>query len=283
MPGTESILKLLEFATALVGLVTGCVELYKTGRPDTDAAAAARKRRVRVVILTLSFVLILGITGYTAFSKYFLYTSLELHDPAVFHAGPHDYRVARVFPDRTKLRDEGGFEAILIDTKNDFEIDTISAHELLGNYSQAIENTLARGVEMRFLLFDASDANRENCKSYAASTNQNCASLKQNLKDSLNALRKIHTAVPNGRLEVKLCPTVSLKSFWIKDRSAPDDSVVQVEFHDVKADRRASFRVGRLDNGSVLERNLADLFNEQWTDKQTQSVLLVSGTAQNPL
>lgn len=269
MPATEFSLKLVEFATALVGLATGAIELYKTGQQDANLQIEGRRRKVRVRIVTASFVVILGIAAYSAFSTSFLYTSLELQDPVVFHPGSNNYRVARVFPNTTELHDEGRFEAVLNDAKRDFEIDAISAHEMLKNYTGTIENMLARGVEMRFLLFDAKADNQKNCESLASVLNRTCEKLERNLEDSLSKLREIHAAVPNGRLEVKTYKTIHLKNFWIKDRGAHNDSVIEVEVHDVRDVRRVAFRVGRLDGGNVLEDSLDEQFNEQWSDQQT--------------
>lgn len=103
MPATEFTLKIVEFATAFVGLATATVELYKTGQQDADAnlQIAGRRRKVRAGIVIASFVVILGIVVYSALSRSFLYASLELQDPVVFHHSG-DYRIARVFPNKTK-------------------------------------------------------------------------------------------------------------------------------------------------------------------------------------
>lgn len=178
----------------------------------------------------------------------------------------------------TKLHDEASFEALLNGTQRDFEIDAISAHDMLRTYTGTIKHMLSQGIQMRFLLFDARADNQNNCEALASVLDRTCERLEANLDESLRKLREIHAAVPTGRLEVKLYRPLHLKNFWIKDRGPHNDlvndSVVQVEVHDAQDDRRIAFRVGRLDAGSVLEQGLDEQFDEEWSDKQTQVEVL---------
>lgn len=256
----ESFLSLIALVTAAIGLITAVVE-FKT--KTRDAVPSARRNIIPFAIVALSFLIIFGVVFYSWRSDRFLNASLENHDPLVFHNLTREtYRVARFFPERTARQDEGNFGDVLKGVKRTLDVQSITATEILNDYPPAIKAALHGGLAIRFLLFDTKD--EKNCEVLASSfKNTTCDKLRNMLEDSLQKLRAIHKDDPNGRLDVKLYKDVPLKTFWIKDGSVPSETVVQVQVFDPDKSRRASFRLGRLDDGDYA-RYLESQFNETW-------------------
>lgn len=257
----EAGLNTIELITAAIGLITAVVEFFKRA---AEAGPAPRKTIIRFSIVVVSFLVILGAVLYSWHSDRFLNASLENHDPLVFRKLTSEtYRVARIFPNRSVLGDEGNLGDVLDGAKQTFDFQATSANETLKDYAPAIKNALHRGVIVRLLLFDTSDD--KTCEAFASSFGQDCAALRNMLKDSLNRLRTIHKDEPNKRLDVRLYKEVPLKGLWIKDATVPKDFVVQVEFHDREDSQRASFRIGRLgDIDGGYAGYLEGQFNSTW-------------------
>jgi hypothetical protein len=256
----ESNLRGIELVTAAVGLITALLEFVAKRR---EGAPTGRRTIILSAIVVLSLIIVSGIALYAWRSDRVLNASLESHDPFVFHnLTRKTYRVARFFPERGALQNEGNFADVLDGIKT-LDVQSTSAHEIIRDYKAEIENALHQGAEMRFLLFDTST--KETCESLASSLNQGCEKLQKRLEESLKRLSDIYKdeSRGKGRLDVKLYKAVPLKSFWIKNASTAGESVVQVEFHDREESQRASFRIGRLDDGAYLG-SLERQFNATW-------------------
>jgi hypothetical protein len=191
--------------------------------------------------------------------------------PSVFSRGKEGrYWLARVLPNRAAISEETSLKDDLATVRESFDLIATTGETIINNYSSDILNAAKRGVAVRIVLSDYSDAAAASFDAFARAQGRTPAQARAALEGVRNVLRTMNedlqrTPPTKGGLQIKWNQEVVLYSMWLKDAKREDGvGHLSVYLYGPVA-TWPSFRFSR--EAGPLLGNLSAEFDEFWKER----------------
>ncbi len=188
---------------------------------------------------------------------------LAIHDPVAFnHSTNGRYHVARLIDGRADLRVSTDFRQELIASKDVFCL-LANGFPTFREFEDEFARMASRGVEIRIIMTDFSQANRPNWAGFASAvglTNLEAdAGVAVNIYDLIYALQKRFP----GNVELRLNSKPLLYTMWIRDPNRPS-ALANLGIHYYGGQKDwPYFRITKTLGGNQIE-SMAQQFDRIW-------------------
>lgn len=232
----------------------------------------SKRMRLQRGLVILSISILAVVTVFAAFDgsrEWLLSRILAYHDPIVFqHSRDSKYNYARLFEGRSDIQDNSNMRMEIATARKSFEMfaNTLGSFR---QYEPDYAEAAARGVQLRFVVTDFSEANRSNWESFQNSTEntpENIVETRANAANIRKMIRELKKRFPSN-VDYRLSRQPILYTTWVRDPDLPDGMAhVGVHFYGKtsQADWPA-FRVSSKTGGNQLQM-LKKQFETIWSE-----------------
>ena len=244
---------------------------------ETESRRAERFRQriykaaIGVAALVLATIIFIIFAAYTpSMRSRALSAFLAVHDAKVFNNSPTGrYELARVIDNRAALRAETKLTEELLGTKKTLDLLVNNAAIIHYDHMQNLTDLLRRGVHIRLILWDYSDANRVAYEAFCRAINQDVEGNRGSARDTYNDMERMRKKYP-GLLEIRFNRKPLFYTMWLRDSRDAQNALAHVSVHFYHGqDTFPSFRVSSRDGDRMLA-NMRDEFEYAWRASATQ-------------
>ncbi len=234
-------------------------------RAIAEVEAKARKRlQVLILIGTIAALGSLTLIATSEFVRSAVLSRLHtLDDPTVFTGSRDgDYETVRLIDGRSDLLDNTNFREDLLGAQHTFNMFAVQFFTFQ-DYAREFEEMLQRGVRVRMVLADYSEANRDNLLGFLrAKQDVNPEDGISITSHTVALIRELSAKYP-GQFDLRLTRLPIFYSLWVRDE-ASENALAQLGVHYYAAITNwAYFRLSPVTGGDQFI-HLIEQFDEIW-------------------
>ena len=196
---------------------------------------------------------------------------LAIHDAKVFNNSPNGrYEVARAIDSRGSLRGETKLSDELLGTRKTLDLLVNNAAIIHYDHMQNLTELLKRGVHIRLVLWDYSDANRVAYDEFCRAIHQDADGNRGDARDTHADMLTMQQAIARdpklypGTLEIRFNRKPLFYTMWLRDAAIPQNALGHISIHFYQGQQAfPSFRVSDRDGRRTLQ-NMHDEFEYAW-------------------